>query len=322
MEKYLRECLDSVLCQSLKEIEIIAINDGSTDKSLEILREYAKKDARIIVIDKENAGVGEARNVGIKAAKGEYVAFMDSDDKYASNNALLRCYEAAKKHNVAVAGGEVLYLHEDGTLEKENAKNIGSVSINLKGLVDYKDYQYDYGYWCFIYQREILINNNIFFPSYSRFQDPPFFVKAMIAAGNFYVMEEPVYVYRQLYGESKYTVKKTLDFLQGIVDNLKISRENNLAKLHYITAYRLNKEGSFMITKNLFGEKQNELLSGLIKASSVVDDKWLAENSYTDMCPFVPEVFDYLANTTKKYEKLRSNKLLQRLNEVKKKIGK
>ncbi len=68
VEKYLRECLDSVVNQTLKEIEIICVNDGSTDKSLEILREYEKKDPRIIVIDQENQGVSAARNAGIEFA--------------------------------------------------------------------------------------------------------------------------------------------------------------------------------------------------------------------------------------------------------------
>lgn len=322
MEKYLRECLNSVLSQSLREIEVITINDGSTDHSLEILQEYAKNDSRIVVIDKENAGVGEARNDGIKTAQGEYIAFMDSDDKYASDDALLHCYEIAKREKVAVVGGGLLYLHEDGTLEKENIKRVGNIAIDVKSLLEYKDYQYDYGYWCFIYKSKMLTDNNIYFPLYSRFQDPPFFVKAMITAGKFYILDEPVYVYRQAYGESKYTFEKTMDFLQGVMDNLKISRENNLPKLHYITAYRLNKEGSFMVTKNLFSERRNELLYNMIKAASMVDAEWLKDNGYSDMYPYVPEVFEYAADTAEKYEKLRSNKMVQNLSSLTKKLRK
>lgn len=82
VEKYLRECLDSIVNQTLKDIEIICVNDGSTDNSLEILKEYAQKDSRIIVIDKVNEGAATARNIGIDRAQGEYLAILDSDDIY------------------------------------------------------------------------------------------------------------------------------------------------------------------------------------------------------------------------------------------------
>ncbi len=80
VEKYLSTCLDSLINQTLKDIEIICINDGSTDNSLNILNEYAQKDTRIIVINKENSGPGSCRNLGIEKATGEYIQFVDSDD--------------------------------------------------------------------------------------------------------------------------------------------------------------------------------------------------------------------------------------------------
>jgi len=79
-EKYLRECLDSVVNQSLREIEIICIDDGSTDKSVDILEEYRKIDKRILIIKQNHLYAGVARNTGIKIAKGKYLFFMDSDD--------------------------------------------------------------------------------------------------------------------------------------------------------------------------------------------------------------------------------------------------
>ena len=80
VEQYLPKCLDSIINQTLKDIEIICINDGSIDNSLSILKEYASKDDRIIIIDKENEGQGIARNLGIKKAKGKYIGFVDPDD--------------------------------------------------------------------------------------------------------------------------------------------------------------------------------------------------------------------------------------------------
>lgn len=79
-EKYLRECLDSICNQSLPNIEIICVNDGSTDKSSEILENYVKQDSRIRILSQKNQGAGAARNLGMKVAKGEYLSFLDSDD--------------------------------------------------------------------------------------------------------------------------------------------------------------------------------------------------------------------------------------------------
>ena len=80
VENYLVECLESIVNQTLKDIEIICIDDGSTDNSGKILDEYAQKDSRIKVIHKENAGYGKAMNLGLDNATGEYIGFVDSDD--------------------------------------------------------------------------------------------------------------------------------------------------------------------------------------------------------------------------------------------------
>uniref|UniRef100_UPI003864C4B3 glycosyltransferase family 2 protein n=1 Tax=Methanobrevibacter sp. TaxID=66852 RepID=UPI003864C4B3 len=80
VEKYLKECLDSVCNQTLANIEIICVNDGSTDNSLAILNEYAQKDGRIKIISQENQGLGAARNRGLEDASADYVYFLDSDD--------------------------------------------------------------------------------------------------------------------------------------------------------------------------------------------------------------------------------------------------
>ena len=80
VEKYLRQCLDSLVNQTLKDIEIICINDGTKDNSVEIINEYVKKCPNIILINQENQGLGMARNNAMKHAKGDYIAFVDSDD--------------------------------------------------------------------------------------------------------------------------------------------------------------------------------------------------------------------------------------------------
>ena len=102
VEKYLSECLDSIVNQTLKEIEIICVNDGSTDNSFTILKEYASKDNRIKIIDKENEGQGYARKLGLDNASGEYILFCDSDDYYAELTAFEELYNYIEKVKIDV----------------------------------------------------------------------------------------------------------------------------------------------------------------------------------------------------------------------------
>ena len=95
-EKYLRKCLDSLVSQTLRDIEIVCINDGSTDSSPMILAEYAKRDARIRVVSQPNSGLSAARNAGLREVSGEYLLFMDSDD-WLEATAAERLYERASK---------------------------------------------------------------------------------------------------------------------------------------------------------------------------------------------------------------------------------
>ena len=101
VEEYLQKCLDSVVNQTLKDIEIICINDGSTDNSLQILEEYAQKDSRIIVINQQNQGVAAARNKGLEIARGDYIWFVDSDD-YVERNGLDYVYKKSKENNADI----------------------------------------------------------------------------------------------------------------------------------------------------------------------------------------------------------------------------
>lgn len=101
VEKYLSQCLDSVLGQDLNDIEVICINDGSKDGSLEILKQYQSKDDRLVVIDKKNEGVSVARNKGLEAAKGKYVAFLDGDDFF-EPNCFEKIYQKAESFDVDV----------------------------------------------------------------------------------------------------------------------------------------------------------------------------------------------------------------------------
>lgn len=96
VEPYLKQCMDSVVGQTLKDIEIICVDDGSTDGSLDILREYAAEDNRIQIIEQKNAGAGAARNNGMRHATGKYLSFLDSDDFF-EPRMLEKAYDLAEK---------------------------------------------------------------------------------------------------------------------------------------------------------------------------------------------------------------------------------
>lgn len=101
VEQYLTECLDSLVNQTLRDIEIICVNDGSPDHSADIVRRYMHLDARITLIEQENRGLSGARNTGLRVAKGEYVYFMGSDD-WLEADAMDICYNVAKKDRIDV----------------------------------------------------------------------------------------------------------------------------------------------------------------------------------------------------------------------------
>lgn len=240
-EKYLQQCLDSVIKQTLANIEIICIDDGSIDRSRDILEKNTQIDNRIRVIHQENQGAGPSRNAGINAAKGQYIAFMDADDCYLDDDTLELLFEAAKKNSAPICGGSLFQL-ERGKIKPAIIGNV-SYCFNGEGWVEYKDFQQDYYYQRFIFERDMLCTNNIFFPNYRRYQDPPFFVKAMIVAGRFYAIPKPVYVYRVDAAHVKWTEQKVVDLFKGLTDELRLTSDAGLAELHFQVAHKgLNSE--------------------------------------------------------------------------------
>lgn len=105
VENYVSQCLDGALTQTLREIEVICVNDGSTDGTLAILQEYAARDDRVVVLDHANAGYGFTMNRGIAAARGEYVAFLESDD-YIKPHAYATLYADASQHSADIVKGD------------------------------------------------------------------------------------------------------------------------------------------------------------------------------------------------------------------------
>ncbi len=237
-EPYLQACIDSIVGQTLEDIEIICVNDGSTDGSEAMLLAMAEKDPRIKVFSQENQGAAIARNQGMKMATGEYIAFMDPDDWYPDNNVLDLLYRTAKEQDVLICGGGL-----EGYIDGEKNLNMtkgDQFQFRESGLVSYRDYQFDHGYTRFIYKRSFLEEHGIVFPDYRRYQDPPFMVRAMCMAGSFYALKEPVYCYRMEYRKLVLSGRKGVDFLKGLKDVAEFAAEKNLDILFQTTVQRLN----------------------------------------------------------------------------------
>lgn len=200
IEKFLANALKSVVNQNLNDIEIICINDGSTDNSLEILKEFQQKDERIILINQENQGSGIARNNGMRIATGEYIGFLDADDYLYNRNVLSNLYNKAKSSNSNMCGGNFKIIHDDSyknttesdekIKEKEKIyKDFTNFIFKEEKIAKAEDYKSTGWFWRFIYNREFLEKNNINFPDYKRFSYY-FFKKYMQSLFLFYFFNQ------------------------------------------------------------------------------------------------------------------------------------
>ena len=202
-EEYLRECLDSVIGQTLKEIEIICVDDGSTDNSLNILKEYAQKDERITILAQENLHAGVARNAGIAIAKGDYLHFMDSDD-WLVHDGYQKILEAIEFKNIDFCKfrtygfcNERKMVIKDGYcnvsfLEEDKFDTIYNINNDLNIVINLPDSP-----WSGIYKRSFVVDKNIRFDSLKISNDVSFFFKCVVLAENIFVSSVYVYYYRR-----------------------------------------------------------------------------------------------------------------------------
>lgn len=198
VEKYLRQCLDSLVNQTLADIEIICINDGSTDGSLSILEEYASKDERIKVISQENQGQGVARNKGIELSSGEYIGFVDPDD-WVEYGMFENLYKAAKVHNADLAEAMYSEYYEYSGMTKIRKSPVKLPQDKTFDWKINKDYLFKssiLAVWNKIYKRNFIDRHNIKFSNAKLAEDHMFTFKSKILAGKILFIDKPFYNYR------------------------------------------------------------------------------------------------------------------------------
>ncbi len=270
-EKYLEKCLNSLINQTLQDIEIICVNDGSTDKSADIIKKFVNKDSRFKLINQENKKQGAARNTGMKIAKGEYIGFVDSDD-WVDLEYYEKLYNAAKKYSADIALATNIRTGHGKDKKRLNITEEKFVTT----LQDKIDVCQQWKNECptnKIYRHSMLKNNNIKWPEGMYCEDKLFTIKAIYYANsivtvpdiNYYYYRNPNSTvnskaqkhYKQLKLDKNIAKKSVLDFLKE--KNVQI-RDRDFWATKYefsfcgITLYRL--EESFSTEKILlFGLK-------------------------------------------------------------------
>lgn len=192
-EEYLGRCVESILKQSYRDIELILVDDGSTDNSLEICRKYETQDSRIIVYHKENGGQGSARNLGLDVCKGDYICFVDSDD-YIDNNMIELLINNLDKYNADISCA-ILYSKEDRSDYKYNdtiyaKENVDAMNLFVKNIGGF-----NHSPCAKLFRRDVL--KNVRFIELSGFEDAGTIFKAFMNAKRVVSQDVSLYLYFQ-----------------------------------------------------------------------------------------------------------------------------
>ncbi len=248
--KYLPKCLDSIINQSLKDIEIIVVNDGSSDNSVEVIKKYVKKyKDRIIFLDKENGGQGSARNLGIKHAKGDYIGFVDSDD-FIESTMYEEMYKSAIDNNSDIVICNISDYYEKDDSKKDvllglsNTPSINEAIVKSVPSVVNK-----------IYKRELLQNRNISFDESIWYEDLPYSMQVLVNAKKISFVEKPFYNYfhRNVSTMHNKNISKNLDILKAYNILINYLNENNLYD-------KYKEEFDFILLKEVYLATINRVL--------------------------------------------------------------
>lgn len=199
VEKYLRDCLDSVVSQTIKDIEIICVNDGSTDGSLDILNEYCSNDDRFVIVNQNNQGLSVARNNGLNSASGDYIAFIDSDDYLLNNDYFEKLYNACEKYSADIAVAGIIRGNNKKTKEllKIEKEEVVTDYVEKLRICDVPDSNY---VWNKLYKCKSLISTGITFPVGKYYEDLYYTHKVLFYTGKLVSVPNISIFYRKRQG--------------------------------------------------------------------------------------------------------------------------
>ena len=203
-EKYLKQCIDSLINQTLSNIEIICVNDGSTDSSLSIVENYAQQDKRIVIINQNNQGQSLARNKGMEVAQGEYIGFLDSDD-WADTQMFEKLYKHAKQYHSDITMCSITtfdeYTEKYSTTDPYMTLDLFPKSFENRLFSNKETFNFIFRIcvtpWNKIYKTDFLRKNNIKFVEKLNYEDNVFSLETMLNTDKISIIKEPLVFYRK-----------------------------------------------------------------------------------------------------------------------------
>lgn len=268
-EKYLAECLDSVLGQTFQDIEVLCVNDGSTDNAAAVLAEYAAKDNRIKVLTQENQGLSAARNTALEVAEGEWITFLDSDDALPPNTLML-LYTIAQK-----SGCKIVASRNRLSMTQYKAGAVSSMApLNYHtwhGLKDFVEDNKIFSSACSKLFAAALFKTQRFTKG-MLFEDWPVMTILFGQVEEYATTDIPCYVYRednQSITRSSFSVKKVQSYIQGVrmvYENFKDSDKLNIARKRMAVAIK-------MLVNKVYRAKDKDLNALLLQEMQALFDE-------------------------------------------------
>ena len=276
VEKYLQKCVESVKNQTYKNIEIILVNDGSTDKCTEICEKLKKEDGRIKVIHKKNGGLSDARNVGINNASGNYISFIDSDD-YVEKNYISLLYDTLVSYNADMSIASHMVIYEKNHIDKSTGLEFKDNAENILEKMLYDD-GIDLSAWGKLYKKQLF--DEVRFPKGRLFEDSATTYKLIDKSEIIAVYSKPVYNYiirrnsisNEEFSERKLdlivSTKEMTDYIRNKYPNLSKACDRRLMYAYLSTLTQLSKS-------NIRNKKIENELMGYIKVhrKEILKDK-------------------------------------------------
>lgn len=257
-DKFLEKSIKSILDQTLRNIEVILVDDGSTDRSGEICDGFAARDKRVKCIHKQNGGQSLARSIGIDNATGKYVGFMDSDD-FLYPDMCKMLYEYAEKYNADISGSSYITQDEDGNITHDNHTQESHIYDNYEGVKAYLSLEIDLYVWTKIYRRDLLNEYKIRFEeNLGTDEDWLFNNAAFFAAKKTIIIDTPLYRYLERKNSNcrSFPRKKFKTYLENTCYRITKTEEdvqNKFPDLLYIAKLRTIEacvQMLFIISKN------------------------------------------------------------------------
>lgn len=282
VEDYLCKCIESLINQTLKDIEIILVNDGSTDTSPQICDRYAKKDKRIKVIHKENGGLSDARNTGISVANGKFIAFLDSDD-WVNLEMYEKLYSYACVNDADIVQCDFMKVYNEENFSCNNIDTKTELHTGIQALNHLHGNRHGKTVvvWNKIYKKELF--RDIRFPKGRIHEDEFIMYKILHKSNKIIDTNLPMVYYRQRNGSimnSEFNIKR-LDILDAWKERIDFFEDNKLVELKEITESRLcSKLKSMYSELSKSNIKNKDKILKCIKRYMITDYSKFIKNSY------------------------------------------